>query len=320
MPPTPSSPLPGLHHVTAICGDPRRNVAFYTGVLGLRLIKKTVNFDDPGTYHLYYADGVGTPGSVLTFFPFAGARVGRPGTGVTSTTAYAIPTASLDWWAARLQAAGVTVRETAPRFGSEHFLSFADPDGLELEFVATDAPSVFVPWADSPVPTEHQLQGFHSVTLVESAAAPTEEVLVAHLGWRLLAQDGVRRRYVSPTGGPASMVDLIVDPTLPREQSGRGSVHHIAFRVADDEAEKAWREHLVESGHAISPVIDRNYFHSLYFREPGGVLFEIATDTPGFAIDEPIASLGQRLMLPPQYEPHRERIEAHLPPLAAATP
>lgn len=316
--PLPSSPLPGLHHVTAICGDPQRNVAFYAGVLGLRLIKKTVNFDDPGTYHLYYADGVGTPGSVLTFFPFAGARPGRPGTGVTSTTAFAIPSASLDWWAARLQEAGVVVRATSSRFDGEHFLSFADPDGLELELVASDAPSAFQPWADSPVPEAHQLQGFHSVTLVESAPAPTEQVLVEHLGWRLVAQDGQRRRFQSPTGGPASLVDVIVDPALPPVNSGRGSVHHVAFRVADDESEAAWREHLVERGHAISPVIDRNYFHSLYFREPGGVLFEIATDPPGFTIDEPLARLGQRLMLPPQYEPMRARIEAHLPPLDRA--
>ncbi|HUG12843.1 MAG TPA: ring-cleaving dioxygenase [Opitutaceae bacterium] len=307
----------GLHHVTAICGDPQRNFAFYTGVLGLRFVKKTVNFDDPGSYHLYYADGAATPGSVLTFFPFADTPQGRDGTGQVSATAYATTEAGLEYWQTRLKEHGVEFRGPMQRF-DEVLIAFEDPDGLKLEIVVADQSAAFKPWPGSPVPAAMQLSGFHSVTLAEAGYERTQALLTTQMGWKLLRQSGDRYRYQAPGAGPASIVDILCQPGARHGLQGSGTVHHVAFRVDDDPAELAWRAKLTGFGHNVSPVMDRSYFHSIYYREPGGILFEIATNNPGFTVDEAPDALGSALKLPPQFEPIRKEIEAHLPPLTSA--
>jgi glyoxalase family protein len=304
---------PGLHHVTAIAGDPKRNADFYVGTLGLRFVKKTVNHDDTGTYHFYFGDGEGTPGTNITFFPWTdGGRPGRFGAGQTKTTAYRIPPDSLEYWYERLESNGLEV-EQEERFG-ETVLCFADPDGIELELVATEGESKATPWNDGPVPIEHQLRGFHGVTLVLESVDATADVLTEVLGYELEAEteDG-RRRYRSATGGPGSVVDL-VETGAGRGRMGVGTVHHVAFEAAVDE-QQAWREAFADRGLSPTEVIDRRYFRSIYVREPGGVLFEMATPEPGFTVDEDVEELGSRLALPEWLEDERERIEAQLPPL-----
>jgi len=308
------SPIAGLHHVTAVCGDPQINYAFYTGVLGLRLVKKTVNFDDPGTYHLYYADGAGTPGSVLTFFPWVNVPNGRDGTGQVSAIAFATSEAGLAYWQARLKEKKVEFRGPMQRM-DEVYIEFADPDGMKLEIVAADQTAAFQPWDRSPVPPEMQVRGFHSVTLSEAGYELTQALLAHQMGWSLLKEKNGRFRYQAPGAGPASLVDILCQPSARHGLFGTGTVHHIAFRVADDEAQLAWRKTLVDLNYNLSPVMDRTYFHSIYYREPGGILFEIATNSPGFAVDEPAATMGTALMLPPQYEIARKQIETILPPL-----
>jgi glyoxalase family protein len=304
----------GLHHVTALCGDPQRNFAFYTDVLGLRLVKKTVNFDDPTTYHLYYSDGAGTPGSVMTFFPWRDMPRGRDGTGQVSATAFAVAEAALPYWESRLKEKGVEFRGPMERFG-EVQIAFEDPDGLPLEIVVADQSKAFQPWSKSPVPADRQLQGFHSVTLSEAGYELTQVLLMQQMGWTLVKQSGSRFRYQAPGAGPASVVDVLCQPGARHGLSGSGTVHHVAFRVENDDSQRTWRKTLVEKGYNVSPVMDRSYFHSIYYREPGGVLFEIATNPPGFATDEPIETLGSSLRLPPQYESRRKEIERVLPPL-----
>lgn len=305
----------GLHHVTAMSGDTAANVAFYTRVLGLRLIKRTVNFDDPSTYHLYFADHVGTPGSVLTFFYWRGSPHGRIGSGQTTATAWSIPAGSVAFWRERLAAQNVPFTEGS-RFG-ETVVQFRDPDGLVLELVATAEPDTRAPNPHPEIPQAHGLRGFHSVTLTHADAAPTAALLTGRMGWREHALDAAtgRVRYAVAAGGPGAYLDLVASTAAPRGRPGAGTVHHVAFRVADDEAELAARAEWIAAGLHASPQMDRNYFHSIYAREPGGVLFEIATDAPGFAIDEPVESLGATLKLPAQYEPHRAEIEAALDPL-----
>jgi glyoxalase family protein len=312
--PIPTVRLNGLHHVTAIAGDPRRNVDFYTCVLGLRLIKRTVNFDDPSTYHLYYGDSVGTPGSVLTFFPWAGVRRGRPGNGQAYATAFSVPAGSLPFWTARLLAHGFTPAAPVTRFGDE-VLAFTDPDGLLLELVATSAPDSRTAHAHPEISAAHGIRGFHSVTLAVIDAARTAALLTGPMGNRLVGTEAGRTRYTVAEGGPGAHVDLLVDPTIPRGIPGAGTVHHIAFRTPDDSTQAAARMILTDLNHHVSPVMDRNYFHSIYYREPEGALFEIATDNPGFTVDEPLATLGTSLKLPAQYESQRAEIEAHLPKL-----
>lgn len=313
----PSPAINGLHHVTALCGDPQRNLDFYTQVLGLRLVKKTVNFDDPSAYHFYYADGAGTPGSVLTFFPWRDLPAGRRGTGQAGATAFAIPESASGYWEQRLKSHGIDVRGPQDRFGAPVW-EFPDPDGLPLELVVAEPPAAFSPWAGSPVPEGHQLRGFHSITLVEERREPTHELLTRQMGWTKLAEAGNRLRYAAPAGGSATLVDVLVAPELHHGTSGSGTVHHVAFRVDDVPAQEFWKRKLGEAGHHVSPVMDRSYFHSIYYREPGGILFEIATNPPGFATDESLAALGTGLMLPPQYEGMRPRIEQSLPPLRTA--
>ncbi|HEY0946449.1 MAG TPA: ring-cleaving dioxygenase [Opitutaceae bacterium] len=314
-----SSPtINGLHHVTAICGDPQRNYDFYTGVLGLRLVKKTVNFDDPGTYHLYYADGRGTPGSVLTFFPWKDMPNGRDGTGQVSAIAFAVDEPGFAYWQQRLDEKLIPFRGPMERFG-EVYLELEDPDGLRLELVVADQTQAFHPWSGSSVPPERQLRGLHSVTLAEEGYERTQALLSHQMGWTLVKESAGRFRYQAPGAGPASFVDLLCQPGARHGLPGTGTVHHVAFRVDDDPAQLAWRKTLAGLGYNVSPVMDRSYFHSIYYREPGGVLFEIATNPPGFAVDEALETMGSALMLPKQFEAHRSEIEAFLPPLAQAS-
>ena len=307
--------LLGLHHVTAIAADAKRNHDFYTRVLGLRFVKKTVNFDDPGTYHLYYGNYAATPGTILTFFPWGGLPRGRPGAGQASATAFSIPAGSLDFWRDRLRRFGLAVSETRPRFG-EPVATFADPDGLVLDLVETAAGSdPRTPAPHPEIPLAHGIRGFHTVTLAVADAGPTEELLTRIMGYRLVAREGHRARYTVGDGRPGAHVDLLADPALPAGRNGAGTVHHVAFRTPDDAAQQAARQELVTGGYDVSPVMDRNYFHSIYYREPGGILFEIATDPPGFTIDESVEKLGRHLQLPSWHEPRRAAIEAKLPRL-----
>jgi len=312
-------PIQGIHHVTAIATDAQQNVDFYAGVLGLRLVKRTVNFDDPGTYHLYYGDEEGRPGTILTFFPWPLARRGSRGTGQATVTAFSVPEGSLGWWRQRLASLGVVHEDPSARF-DEEVLSFLDPDGLKLELVAHAGAAEQAPWADGPVAERYALRGFHSVTLRQADAEATAGVLVA-MGFAAVGETGQRHRYQAAGGQdgaaaqPGATVDLLVDPTGAPGHVAAGTVHHVAWRAADDADQLAWRGALVERGLHVTPVLDRNYFHSIYFREPGGVLFEIATDPPGFAIDETVRELGGHLKLPEWLEPHRRRIEEALPRL-----
>ena len=306
--------LHGLHHITAIASDPAKNVDFYTRVLGQRFVKKSVNQDDPGTYHLYYGDYAGSPGTILTFFPWAGVPRGRPGHGQAYATAYSIPAGSLAFWQKRFTELDVQTSEVETRFG-EQVLTFFDPDGLRLELVATAEADPRPPAPSKDVPAEHAIRGFHSSTLGLTNAKATAAVLVDTMGYRQVASAGPRTRFTVAAGGPGTYVDLLTDPKLPRGLNGAGTIHHVAFRTPDDANQEEALEALHTHGLSSSPIIDRAYFKSLYYREPGGVLFEIATDQPGFAIDEPVETLGQKLSLPPRLEPHRTEIEAALPKL-----
>jgi catechol 2,3-dioxygenase-like lactoylglutathione lyase family enzyme len=304
--------IPGIHHVTAIAGDPQQNLDFYTGVLGLRLVKLTINFDDPGTYHLYYGNETGSPGTILTFFPWPDAPQGRLGTGQTTLVSFAIPAASLKFWMEHLKAHKLTFDGPFPRF-DEQVLAFADPDHLQLELIATSGGSE--PWRGGSVPVEHGIRGFHSVTLSEEGYESTAGLLTSVLGFRQAGESGNRFRYVTGEGGASAIVDVLCQPELQRGAVAVGAVHHIAWRALDDAEQRAWRHEIGERGHNVTPVLDRNYFHSIYFREPGGVLFEIATDPPGFSVDEPVAELGQHLKLPSWLEPQRAQLEHILPKL-----
>lgn len=313
----------GLHHVTAVTGRPQENVDFYTGVLGMRLVKKTVNQDDVSAYHLFYADEVGSAGTEMTFFDWAWAGADPEGSGKVSVTAFRVPgRAALDRWAGRFEDLGVDYRDIEER-GVRAVLPFTDPEGQSLELVADEGGGTKpgVPPADSPVEPEMAVRGLHSVTLTLEDAEPTSRLLTEVLGFRRADEyerDGARRIVfeVGP-GGPGTEVHIEERPGLRlRRQVGIGGVHHVAFRVPDEEQHAWWREELRKAGVGVTPVIDRFYFRSIYFREPGGVLFEIATDGPGFATDEDIEHLGERLSLPPFLEPHREMIEGGLKPVS----
>ena len=305
-----------LHHVTAISGPASRNVRFYTDVLGLRLVKKTVNFDDPGTYHLYYGDEAGSPGSILTFFPWDHVAPGRVGVGETSRTAFRVPRASIGWWAHRFVERGVGHEAPTTRFG-ETVLAFRDPDGLSLALVGVDGAENEPGWSDGAVPAEHAIRGFHGVTLLVREAGPTAAVLTDVFGQREVGREGSVVRFEAPGATQGGFVDLHEAGDFLRGRPGGGSVHHVAFRAVDDAAQAEMARRLVEDhGLGVTEQKDRNYFRSVYFREPGGVLFEIATDEPGFAVDEPAAELGRSLKLPDFLEGFRARIEERLPALA----
>ncbi|MDZ4724187.1 MAG: ring-cleaving dioxygenase [candidate division Zixibacteria bacterium] len=303
----------GIHHVTAIASDPQRNLDFYVNLLGMRLLKLTVNYDDPGTYHLYYGNKIGSPGSALTFFPWPKIPRGRRGSGQVTSTTFSVPPSSIQYWADRLIRNQIQFEETMTASG-EQTLIFEDPDGMELQLVGVAFDSREA-WGEGEVPAEHGIRGFHSVTLTLEGYERTAGLMTTQLGFRLRSQHGNLFRYESGDGGSGSFVDILCQPDLRMGGMGAGIVHHVAWRAKDDAHQLRLRESLVKAGQNVTPVIDRNYFHSVYFREPGHVLFEIATDQPGFAIDEPLDKLGGKLLLPPHLETKRSQLEAALPPL-----
>jgi len=304
----------GLHHITAIAGNAQRNYDFYTKVLGLRMVKKTVNFDDPGTYHFYYGNEHGTPGTILTFFPWQNIGQGRNGVGMATEIGYAVPQGSLDFWKDRFKKYDVPFTEVRERFGDQ-YLSFSDPDGLQLSLIVPGNGDTRVGWETNELKKDIATQGFHSTTLTLKDIEPTAKVLTDIFGYRLQGQEGDRYRFITDTVANANIIDLLAAPNGQRGYNAAGTNHHVAFRVADDNVQMSFREKILGKGLQITPKIDRDYFFSLYFREPGGVLFEIATDNPGFTVDEPLESLGSSLRLPKQYEPARAEIEKMLPPL-----
>jgi glyoxalase family protein len=309
---TPASPH-GLHHVTAIASDPQSNVDFYTRTLGLRLVKQTVNFDAPDSYHLYYGDEHGSPSSLLTFFPWPGVSKGRQGAGMTTATAFSVPGSSLGWWQERFKSLGVDA-DTPQTRDQEEVLTFRDPDGMIVDLVASvgDQRSGWDGVAD--IPAEHAVRGLHAVTLSERELDPSATMLTDLLGMSLTGEDSDRTRFGMSGGGTGAQVDVFSGVRDRGLQAG-GTVHHIAFRAPDLATMTVWRQDLIERGVQVTEILDRQYFKSIYFREPGGVLFEIATDAPGFAVDEPLLELGRHLKLPPWLEPSREQIAAALPPL-----
>jgi glyoxalase family protein len=309
----------GIHHITAIAGEPQRNLDFYAGTLGLRLVKLTVNFDDPATYHLYYGDELGQPGSLLTFFPWPHGQRGRQGTGQVGTVALAIPSASLGFWIERLLSHGIRYDGPSRRFDAQ-VLSLSDPDGLLLELVATQRAAGISSWGEGPVAPEHAIRGLHGTTLWEDGDTGTADFLVRTLGFEAAGEEGSLIRFQSSGAGLGTVVHLRRAPGFWRGADGVGTVHHVAFRAASDQVQLDKRAEIEAKGIEITPVIDRQYFRSVYFREPGGVLFEIATDGPGFTIDEPPAELGNRLMLPPAYEARRRQIENVLPAIRVPQP
>ncbi len=315
----------GIHHVSAIASDPQRNLDFYSGLLGLRLVKRTVNFDDPQSYHLYYGDDVGTPGGIMTFFPWPGARRGRQGTGQVAVVSFAILSSAVGFWVERLLRHGVHYAGPTKRApsgaSSEQVISFRDHDGLMLELVASEEAELRPAWGGAPgIARENAIHGFHHVTLWVEQGGPSERLLVDTLGFRAVHEENGTRRYAAGDGGPGSLVDVRDVGGFPRGTGGAGTVHHVAWNVGGDAAELAIRERIVAAGMRPTPVIDRMYFRSVYFREPGGVLYELATADPGFAIDEPVEHLGEHLMLPPQYEAQRAEIEAILPRIHLSVP
>lgn len=318
--------IPGLHHVTAVARQAQRTVDFYTQVLGLRLVKKTVNFDDPRAYHLYFGDRIGHPGTILTFFIWTAIPAGRRGAGQAAVVSFRVPGSSLGYWKRHLDEHGVSYEKPASRF-DEEVLSFLDPDGLALELVAVPGLAAREP-ADGesfreqqPVASEHALQGFHSVCLWEQGYEQTASLLQRTLGFQAAGEQGGRLRFLSSrseTQNPGAFLDLLRVSERVRGVVGPGTVHHIAWRTPGEAPQQEWRRRLVEAGLSVTPIIDRVYFRSIYFREPAGVLFEIATDPPGFTADESLEDLGSSLKLPLWLEPERSQLEALLPPLQTA--
>ena len=307
--------IPGLHHITAICGPPQANVDFYAGLLRQRLVKKTVNFDAPDTYHLYYGDQAGSPGTILTFFPFANAGPGRAGAGMASAVAYAVPEGGLDAWMGWLADDAVDFDTPGTRFG-EPMIAVRDPDGLRIELIETPSAAPRNGGAADGVPAD---DGFHSVTLWLRDPEPTARLLTELFGYEHAGEEadgsGRRQRLAAPGRGRGSVIDLWHSETPSIGRQGAGTIHHVAFRAESDAVQQEWRERASAYGLNVTPVIDRQYFNAIYFREPGGILFEIATDPPGFATDESEAELGQHLILPPQHERRRADIERVLLPL-----
>ncbi len=304
--------IKGLHHVTAMARDARENNRFYTDTLGLRRVKKTVNFDAPDVYHLYYADGAGTPGTVITYFPFPNAARGRPGTGEVGTTVFSVPEGSLPFWEKRLAEKGVAGIKPSNRFG-ENVLRFEGPDGDGLALVETSGDGR-APWTGNGVSADHAIRGFRSVSMRLRDTERQAELLTA-MGYKETAKEGAVRRFVVEGGNEANIVDLEAHPMLNPGQQGAGSVHHVAFAVENRDAQLAVRKALMETGQQITPVIDRDYFYAIYFRTPGGVLFEVATNEPGFDRDEDAAHLGEALKLPKQHEHLRPYLEQNLQPI-----
>ncbi|WP_185286121.1 ring-cleaving dioxygenase [Chryseobacterium indologenes] len=304
----------GLHHITAIADNAKRNLDFYTQVLGVRLVKKTVNFDDPGTYHFYFGNETGTPGTILTFFPWEGIGQGTNGSGMATHIGYAVPKGSLAFWKNRLESVQIKVEE-AEIFG-EKLISFRDPDGLQLQLIEPSGDDSRKVWTTDDIKDGQALKGFHNVTLTLRDADPTMKVLTDILGYDLQKQEGERYRLATDAIDTANLIDIIENDKIPAGRNAAGTNHHIAFRVKDDSILMEYREKVLSAGLSITPKINRDYFYSLSFREPGGVLFEIATDNPGFTVDEPLEELGSHLKLPVQYEGMRNKIEGVLPNLS----
>ncbi|NUU60186.1 ring-cleaving dioxygenase [Paenibacillus agri] len=299
----------GIHHITAFVGDVQRNVDFYAGILGLRLVKKTINFDAPEVYHLYFGNESGAPGTIITFFPWSMGRKGRIGGGQVGVTTYAVPTGSLDFWEQRLAAYQISVTKVSRI--SESYLSFADYDGLRIELVEREE-GPLSSWSFGGVPVEHAIKGFGGAVLYSTEPAKTADTLSRTLGMEVIAEgDGYLRFRAA--GELGNIIDLKAEP-VPHGSGGTGTVHHIAWRASDDAEQLAWSRLVQSHGYQPTPVQDRQYFNAIYFREEGGILFEIATDPPGFARDEEPDALGEKLMLPTWYEPHRAAIEANLQP------
>ena len=307
--------IPGIHHVTAIAIDPQANIDFYTQVLGLRFVKETVNFDDPGTYHFYYGDRTGRPGTILTFFPFVMATRGRTGSGMVDAVTFAVPSESFDRWMVRLSKHAIDFDGPFTRF-SHPVIGFRDPDGLKLEIATLEsAGEAGISAADRGAPDS--IRGFDGVTLCVEAPERTIKLLTETFGYRQIADESGRIRFHAGAGdgGIGTSIDVLCHPEAMRSRLGGGIVHHVAFRARTDDEQKIWREQIVSLGFNVTPILDREYFRSIYFREPGGVLFEIATDLPGFAVDEEPDRLGTALKLPPWLEPSRASIERRLPPI-----
>jgi len=304
----------GLHHITAIADNAKRNLDFYTQVLGVRLVKKTVNFDDPGTFHFYFGNEEGSPGTILTFFPWEGIGKGTNGSGLATHIGYSVPKGSLEFWKSRFQQLNISFEE-GEIFG-EKLISFQDPDGLQLQFIESEQPDNRKVWTTDDIKDENALKGFHNITLTLKKADPTIELLTDIFGYDLQKQENERYRFATDAIETANLVDIIESDKIAVGRNAAGTNHHVAFRVKDDQVLMEFREKVLSAGFSITPKIDRDYFYSLYFREPGGVLFEIATDNPGFTVDEPLSELGQNLKLPKQHEALREKIEQVLPKLS----
>jgi glyoxalase family protein len=302
----------GIHHVTAMASDPQKNVDFYAGILGLRLVKKTINFDAPDVYHFYYGNETGAPGTILTFFPYGGLVRGRHGKGQLTTTSFSIPTNSLGYWTERLKKFNINYQQPQERF-NEGFIYLEDHDGLGIELIENnqDKRSGFT---YGGVEEQNSIRGFHSITLSEDGYERTAGLLTAQMDHQKIGEQGNRFRY-SASGAIGDIVDIVCEPERMRGLQGAGTVHHIAFATNDDTTIVQMQEKLINAKANVTPVLDRQYFHSIYFREPGGVLFEVATSTPGFAIDEEKAHLGEALKLPPWQEANRNEIEHGLTPI-----
>lgn len=302
----------GIHHVTAIAGDPQQNMDFYSGVLGLKFIKKTVNFDDPHTYHFYFGNEIGNPGTILTFFPWTNeASKGKKGVGQLTTISFSISSSALDFWIERFNKLNIKFSGPEKRF-NDSVISFEDPDGIELELITSSRDNRHQ-FENSDIPKNFSIRGFHSITLSEERSNRTLELMTSILGFRKVSEEDNRFRIESGSGGPGTFVDILVNPNLMPGGMGVGVVHHVAWRAKDDEIQVALQARLIDEGYNVTPVIDRNYFHSIYFKEPGNILFEIATDPPGFMTDESKENLGTSLKLPPWLENRREEIEKSLP-------
>ena len=310
--------LPGIHHVTSITGDVQKCVDFYVSILGLRFVKKSINQDVPDTYHIYFGDNIGSPGTAMTFFGWPAWPDRRAGSGQVTTVSFAVPAGSLDFWAAHLSKLGVEASR-ASRFGTDA-LVLADADGIELELVADVSPKFrWVPWPDGPMDRDHAIRGFHSVTMTVAEATETVALLVETMGFRKAGQEGRRTRFETGEGGQGSIIDVVESSEGPEGEESIGTVHHVAWRAADSAHQAEWREALMKAGRNVTPVIERYYFKSIYFREPGGILFEIATDGPGFTVDEPVESLGSTLSLPPWFDVRRDVLDETLPPIVVPT-
>lgn len=303
----------GIHHVTAIAGNAKRNLDFYTQVLGLRLVKKTVNFDDPGTYHFYFGNEEGAPGTILTFFPWEGVVTGKRGAGQVTETAFSVPSGALDFWVRRFQKHNVTYNNPAKRL-NEEYLTFIDPDGLKMELVASDK-DPRKPYAEGGIDEQYAIRGLYNVTLTVSGFEKTARVLTDIFGYSSSGSEVNRYRFSSGSNEEAGIVDIVDLPPGQTGQIAGGSVHHVAFRAENNEEQLYFRNKIAEAGFSPTPPIDRDYFMAVYFREPNGILFEIATNPPGFTRDEKLAQLGKSLKLPSQYESRRQELEQILPGL-----